>query len=73
MKAEKNPLKTLLLIHFGSIEKCAEDLDVSRNTVSRWIHENPENIMRHQDRMLLLGLDVEQVRQVVAKMALQNA
>jgi hypothetical protein len=73
MKAEKNPLKMLLVLHFGSIQQCAENFDVSSNTVSRWIHENPENIMRHQDRMTLLGMDVEQVRQVVTKMALQDA
>jgi predicted DNA-binding protein YlxM (UPF0122 family) len=73
MSREKNPLKTLLVLHFGSIQKCAEDLDVSSNTVSRWIHETPENIMRHQDRMTLLGMDVEQVREVVTKMAMDHA
>ena len=73
MNHKKNPLKTLLLAHFGSIEKCALDLDVSRNSVSRWIHQNPESIMRHQDRLLLLGMDIEHLREVVTKMAMEHA
>ena len=33
--------------HFGTIQKCADELGVSTRTVSNWIHRNPKGILKH--------------------------
>ena len=72
MMVNENKLKTWVLIHFGTIEACADAFDVSRNTVSRWINESPASMMKHADRITLMGLDVDELRKLVKEKALPD-
>ena len=34
-------MKEYICKHYGSLDKCAEELNVGRSTVYRWVQSNP--------------------------------
>lgn len=45
-------MKEYICKHYGSLDKCAEDLNVGRSTVYRWVQSNPRGILLHAPEII---------------------
>ena len=45
-------MKEFICKHYGSLDKCAEELNVGRSTVYRWVQSNPRGILLHAPEIL---------------------
>ncbi len=45
-------MKEYICKHYGSLDKCAEELNVGRSTVYRWVQSNPRGILLHAPEIL---------------------
>jgi predicted transcriptional regulator len=45
-------MKGYLLKHFGSLDKCADELGVTVVTVRNWIRTNPRGILKHAPEII---------------------
>ncbi len=45
-------MKKYICKHYGSLDKCAEELNVGRSTVYRWVQSNPRGILLHAPEIL---------------------
>ena len=45
-------MKEYICKHYGSLDKCAEELKVGRSTVYRWVQSNPRGILLHAPEIL---------------------
>tara|TARA_Y100001937_G_C6998616_1_gene275401 strand:- start:403 stop:636 length:234 start_codon:yes stop_codon:yes gene_type:complete len=65
-------LKEYLQQHYGSIEACADAIEVSRRTVYNYIAKNPEGVLRHASRLIEKeGVDVMQLLAAVVTSQVQ--
>jgi|TARA_Y100000015_G_scaffold9845_1_gene9368 predicted transcriptional regulator len=45
-------MKGYLIKHFGTLDKCAEELGVTVVTVRNWIRKNPRGILKHAPEII---------------------
>ncbi len=45
-------MKGYLIKHFGSLDKCADELGVTVVTVRNWIRTNPRGILKHAPEII---------------------
>ena len=45
-------MKEYICKHYGSLDKCAEELNVGRSTVYRWVQSNPRGILLHAPEII---------------------
>ena len=45
-------LKHFIRKHYGTQKQCAQELGVTSNTVSNWLHKNPSGMLKHMRKIV---------------------